>query len=81
MSLIGYTRWYIPGTPILGPQRPTIFTNKEVPPGSKVNRVLQFEQSPWLAKYISLNTEMRKKAANNFEKYFCQLMNNAFLVR
>jgi len=34
----------------------------------KVRRVLQFEQSPWLAKYIQLNANMRKNAMNDFEK-------------
>ncbi|KAF0721301.1 Uncharacterized protein FWK35_00023996, partial [Aphis craccivora] len=42
----------------------------------KVHRVIQFNQSDWLAKYIELNNEMRKKARNDFEKDFFKLMNN-----
>ncbi|XP_025415269.1 uncharacterized protein LOC112686983 isoform X2 [Sipha flava] len=34
----------------------------------KVHKVIEFNQSLWLAKYISLNTEMRKKAVNEFEE-------------
>ena len=43
----------------------------------KVHRVIEFEQSTWMKKYIMLNTELRKKATNDFGKDFVKIMHNA----
>ena len=42
----------------------------------KVYKGIKFNQNAWLKPYIDMNTKLRKKAKNNFDKSFFKLMNN-----
>ena len=44
---------------------------------SKVYRVLEFNQSPWMEPFIDFNTRKRKDAKNKFEEDLYKLMNNS----
>lgn len=44
---------------------------------TKIHRGIAFEESDWLQGYISLNTKLRTRDENDFEKDFFKLMNNS----
>ena len=42
----------------------------------RVHRVIKSDQKDWLKPYIDMNSKLRQKAKNDFEKDFFKLMNN-----
>ena len=43
----------------------------------RIHRGIRFVESEWMKPYIDMNTELRAKAKNNFEKDHYKLMNNS----
>ena len=46
---------------------------KELGVEIKLNKVISFDQKPWLKSYIDFNTDCRKQAKDDFEKDFLNL--------
>ena len=44
---------------------------------TKVHKILEFKQSPWMKPYIDFNTERRIEATNEADKNLFKLLNNA----
>ena len=47
----------------------------------KVHKILTFDEKDFLKKYIDLNTELRKHAKNDLEKYLFKSMNNSIFEK
>ena len=47
----------------------------------KVQRVIKFNKNASLRLYIDMNTDLRKKAKNDFKKDFFKLMNNQVFAK
>ena len=46
-----------------------------------MHKIIKFNQEAWLKPYIDLNSELRKKAKNNFKKDSFKLMINAVFAK
>ena len=47
----------------------------------RINRTIEFRQSPWMKEYIAFNTKLRTTTKNDFEKDFYKLMNNSVFTK
>ena len=48
---------------------------------TKVHRILEFNENPWIKSCIQLNTEMRKRVNSAFEKDFYKNMSNSVFCK
>ena len=46
-----------------------------------MHKIIKFNQEAWLKPYIDMNSELRKKAKNNFKKDSFKLMINAVFAK
>ena len=46
-----------------------------------MHRIIKFKQKVWLKSYIDINTDLRKKAKNDFEKDIFNLMSHVVLEK
>ena len=44
----------------------------------EIHGVIEFDQKPWMRKYVMLNTKKRMKAKNEFENFFKLVINSVF---
>ena len=47
----------------------------------RVNRAIEFDQVPWMAPYMRMNTEFREQAKSDFDTNFYKMMNNSVFGR
>ena len=48
---------------------------------TKIHRVIEFKQIPWMEDFIDFNINKRKESKNEFEKGFLKIMCNALYDR
>ena len=47
----------------------------------EAERIIKFNQKTWLKPYINMNSKLNTEVKNDFERDFCDLMNNSVLER
>ena len=47
----------------------------------EAERIIKFNQKTWLKPYINMNSKLNTEVINDFERDFCDLMNNSVLER